>query len=180
MTRVPELEISSLSPEQKRVRDAIAGPRGGQASGPFGVWLRVPELADAANRLGNALRLNGRIERRLFELMVLVITRQWSAHYAFHVHEEHAREAGLAPAVIDAIRARRRPEFTKDDERVVYDTVSELIETRALGDARYQEAVAALGLERVIELVAAAGFYTMVAMTLNAFEVPARGGKRLP
>ncbi|HUZ73822.1 MAG TPA: hypothetical protein VMU87_12620 [Stellaceae bacterium] len=180
MTRVPELAIASLSSEQKRVRDDIAGPRGGQASGPFGVWLRVPEIADAANRLGNSLRLNGRIERHLFELMVLVVARQWSAHYAFHVHEEHAREAGLDASVIDAIRGRRRPDFARADERLIYDTVSELIETKALSEARYQEAVAALGLDRVIELVAAVGFYTMVAITLNAFEVPARGDKRLP
>lgn len=180
MTRVPELDIAALSPEQKRIRDEIAGPRGGQASGPFGVWLRVPAIADAANRLGNALRLHGHIEKRLFELMTLVITRHWSAHYAFHVHEEAALAAGLDASVIAAIRARSRPEFARDDERLIYDTVSELIETKALSEARYREAVAALGLERVIELVAAAGFYTMVAMTLDAFEVPARGGKRLP
>lgn len=180
MTRVPELAAETLSPEQKRVRDEIAGARSGQASGPFGVWLRVPGIADAANRLGNKLRAEGKLDKRLFELMVLVATRHWSAHYAFHVHEEHALKAGLEPAIIDAIRNRRRPDFTRDDDRLVYDTVSELIETRSLSDASYARAEAALGLELLIELIAAAGFYTMIAMTLVAFDVPARGGKRLP
>jgi 4-carboxymuconolactone decarboxylase len=96
------------------------------------------------------------------------------------VHEEHARQAGLEPAIIDAIRNRRRPDFTRADESLIYDTVSELVEKRTLGDASYERAVAALGTELLIELVAAAGFYTMVAMTLVAFDVPARGGKRLP
>ena len=58
--------------------------------------------------------------------------------------------------------------------------MSELIETRSLSDASYARAQAALGLELLIELIAAAGFYTMIAMTLVAFDVPARGGKRLP
>ena len=181
MSRVPELAADTLSPEQKRVRDEIASAHSGQARGPFGVWLRMPELADAANKLGNVLRRKSSFEPRLFELMVLVVERHWTAHYAWNVHEAAARQGGLAPAVIDAIRERRRPEFARDDERVVYDTISELCESRALSQAAHDRALAALGQEKLIELVAAAGFYTMVAMTLVAFDVDMPpGGRKLP
>ncbi len=98
----------------------------------------------------------------------------------FTCTRRHALAAGLDAAVIDAIRARRRPEFARDDERLIYDTVSELIETRALSEASYRRGGGGARARALIELVAAAGFYTMVAMTLDAFEVPARGGKRLP
>lgn len=180
MARVPQLAAEALSPEQKRISDAIAAARSGQAGGPFGVWLRVPAIADGANRLGNVLRVDGKLERRLFELMVLVIMRHWTAHYAWHVHREAGLQAGLTADAVDAIRDRRRPDFARADERLVYDTVSELLETRALSEASYARAHDGLGQELLIELIAGAGFYTMVAMTLVAFDVPARGGGHLP
>jgi len=180
MTRLTELAPETLTPEQKRVRDAIGAARGGRASGPFGVWLRVPGIADGANQLGNALRSNGKLEKRLFELMVLVNVRHWTAHYAWAVHAAAAQEAGLAPEIIDAIRDRRRPDFKREDERLIYDTVKELAETRGLSDASYERALKALGLELLIELIAGCGFYTMVAMTLVTFDIPARGGGKLP
>jgi 4-carboxymuconolactone decarboxylase len=181
MSRVPALAAESLSPEQKRIHDEIAGARSGQARGPFAIWLRIPELADAANKLGNVVRRKTRLELRLFELMVLVVARHWSANYEWHVHEAHARTGGVAPAIIDAIREGRRPDFAREDERVVYDTITELNEKRALSQASYDRALAIFGQEVLIELIAGAGFSTMVAMTLDAFDVdvPA-GGRPLP
>jgi 4-carboxymuconolactone decarboxylase len=79
---------------------------------------------------------------------------------------------------VDAIRTRSTPEFAREDERVVYQTITELNETRTLSQTTYDRALAALGLDLLIELIAAAGFYTMVAMTLNAFDAPVPGGKR--
>jgi 4-carboxymuconolactone decarboxylase len=178
MRRVDELPLDTLTPEQRRIHDEIAGPRSGTASGPFAIWLRVPAIADAANRLGNTLRMKSRFERRLFELMVLVVARHWSAQYAWRVHEEAALAGGLSPAVIAAIRDRRRPDFEREDERLIYDTITELTETKTLSAASYERAVAGLGLDLLIELVAGAGFYAMVAMTLGAFDVPPRGGGR--
>ena len=56
--------------------------------------------------------------------------------------------------------------------------MSELSETKALGDATYGRAVAALGEELLVELISAAGLYTMVAMLLNAFDAPVPEGAR--
>ena len=48
MSRAPDLDPEKLSPEQRKVYDAIvAGPRGGVV-GPLRVWLQSPELADRA------------------------------------------------------------------------------------------------------------------------------------
>ena len=175
--RVDDVRPEDMTPQQKEVAAAIAGTRGGVVRGPFAIWLRNPPLAAAADKLGTALR-QGSLEKRLFELMVLVIARHWSAQYEWFVHEKHGLEAGLTPAVVDAIRTRLTPEFSREDERVVYDTITELNETRTLSQPAYDRALAALGLDLLIELIAAAGFYTMVAMTLNAFDAPVPGGKR--
>lgn len=45
-----------------------------------------------------------------------------------------------------------------------------------MSSATYDRALAALGLDLLIELVTAAGFYTMVAMMLQTFAAPVPGG----
>ena len=121
MSRIKPLDTAALSARQARVHDEIAGPRGGVVRGPFAIWLASnPEFADRANRLGNALRSEGKLDKRLFELMVLVIARHWSAQYEWWVHARHGREAGLSEAVISAIAERRPPQFAQADEELVY------------------------------------------------------------
>jgi 4-carboxymuconolactone decarboxylase len=178
MARVTDVSLEEMTEDQKRVYQEIGGARHGVVRGPFAIWLRNPELADRANQFGNAFRLTGKLDKRLFELMVLVVARHWSAQYEWFVHEKNALDAGLTPSIVDAIRTRSAPEFSREDERVVYDTITELNETRTLSQPAYDRALAALGLDLLIELIAAAGFYTMVAMTLNAFDAPVPGGHR--
>jgi 4-carboxymuconolactone decarboxylase len=175
MPRLPNLSESEYTPEQKRLAEAIGGARGGRVGGPFGLWLHVPEIADRANQLSNRLRANSKLELRLYELMVIAVTRVWSAEYPFAAHAGAGGKAGLAQATVDAIAARRTPTFEREDERIVFDTVTELAQTRALCQASYDRALALLGKELLIELITDAGFYTMISMMVNAFDVAAPG-----
>ena len=178
MSRLPALTPDQLTPEQKRLHDEIAGPRGGSVGGPFAMWLRVPRIAEAANRMGNSLRLEGKLDRRLFELAILIIARHWRAQYEWFVHEKAALAAGLDRDVVEALRHGQAPRFARGDEQLVYDVVRELQETRTLGQASFDRALAALGADLVIELVSVIGFYTTAAMMINAFDAPVPGGAR--
>jgi 4-carboxymuconolactone decarboxylase len=175
MARVENLK--DLTPDQRRLAAEIASTRG-RVGGPFGIWLRTPAIAEAANRLGNTLRRDSHLDKRLFELMVLVIARHWGAQYEWFVHEPAAREAGLSEDVISALREGEKPAFHRDDEQLVYDVVSELNDTKTLAGQTYERALAGLGLELLIEFISAAAFYTMVAMMLNAFDVATPDGTR--
>jgi len=177
MPRVEDLNPENLTPEQKAVHARIAGTRGGVVRGPFAIWLRNPSIAEAADRLGTTLRQSP-LDKRLFELMVLIVARHWSAQYEWFVHARHALEVGVSPDAVEAIRHGRKPEFARDDERLVYDLVTEMNETRTLSQPTYDRAIAALGLDRTIELITALGFYTMVAIMLNGFDAPVPGGER--
>jgi 4-carboxymuconolactone decarboxylase len=177
MARVEDLKLESLTPEQRAIYDRIAGTRGGTVRGPFAIWLRNPKIADTADRFGTTLR-NGDLDLRLFELMVLLVARHWTAQYEWFAHARHALEAGIPPAVVEAIRHRRKPTLERDDERLVYDLVTEMNETRTLSQPTYDRAVAMLGLDHVIELITSLGFYTMVAIMLNGFDAPVPGGER--
>jgi len=97
MPRLAPLDLNQLTPEQKKVADAIvAGPRGA-LRGPFEPWLRSPTLADRAQKLGEYCRFNNSMPKDLAELAICLVGRHFKAQYEFYAHARLAREAGLAP-----------------------------------------------------------------------------------
>jgi 4-carboxymuconolactone decarboxylase len=176
MRRLPVLDSEELTDQQRRVCAEIAAHRGGAVGGPFTIWIRQVAIADCANQLGNALRVSGELEPRVFELAVLVVARHWSADYEWAVHARAALETGLDRDVVEAIRAGAPPSLVREDERAIYALAKELLETHALSQATYDEALEVFGAEQVIEAVGVVGFYAMAAATLVAFQVPAPDG----
>ena len=168
MGRLPDIDESKLSPDQRRIYEQIMRARG-HMRGPFAVWLRNAELCE--NTLQEMFASRVKLERRLLELIILVSARLATAKYAWFIHEPHALKSGIPAEVIQAIRERRTPEFTREDERLVYDITMELNTNRSLSEESYKRGVAMLGEQAMVELVSAIGFYVMVAMTLNAFAV---------
>jgi 4-carboxymuconolactone decarboxylase len=150
----------------------------GQVRGPFAIWLRNPELAEYALKIQDLFASRARLERRLIQLMILVSARLATAQFAWFIHESHALKEGISADLVEAIRERRAPKFRREDERLVYDITLELNVTRTLCEATYNRGMAMLGEARMVELVAAVGFYVMVAMTLNAFDVPVPDGHK--
>src|SRR5258706_1969490 len=177
MGRLPELDESKLTDDQRKIYDEITRVRG-QVRGPFAVWLRNAELGEGALKLQDMFAARVQLERRLIQLMILVAARFANAQYAWFIHEPHALQHGISTDVVEAIRERRTPNFTKEDERTVYDITLELNTTHSLSEATFARGMALFGEQRLVELVSGVGFYAMVAMTLNAFDVSVPTGKR--
>jgi 4-carboxymuconolactone decarboxylase len=176
MARLPEIDPAKLSDAQRDIYDQIMRARG-HMRGPFAVWLRNAELCENTLELQEMFASRVTLERRLLELMILISARLATAQYAWFIHEPHALKFGISPDIIQAIRERRTPDFTRDDERLVYDITTELNTTRSLSEANYNRGVALFGEQVMVELVSAIGFYAMVGMTLNAFAVSVPDGK---
>ena len=173
MARIGDVEPENLNARQRRLYDDIMRTRPrGKLSGPFSVWMHTPDIAEPANGLANCFRVNARLDKRLIELITLLMCRSATVKYAWSVHEPLARQAGLSLQTVAAIRVNKRPDFARDDERLIYDLVTELLATKSLSDGTFERAIAAFGREGVIEAVSCAGFYGMVGFVLNAFEVP--------
>lgn len=177
MSRVPPLDPAKLTDEQQRVAGLIAGARK-NVRGPFTIWLRNPTLAEHANAFGVALRDSKVLDRRLFELAVITVCRAFTVQYAWSSHAPAAEAAGVSPEVVAAIRDKRRPDFQREDERVVYDVAAELMETKELGQATYDRAVAQFGVEGTVDLVSTIAYYAMVGIFLKSFDVPTPTGDR--
>src|SRR4051812_38928805 len=105
--RIAEVRYDELDAEQKRIYDIIAGTRKTGLGGPFSVLVRIPHVAGPANDLHNAYRLKGKVDRRVFELLILLVARAHTTEFAWVVHEALALKAGLAPEIIGAVRERQ-------------------------------------------------------------------------
>lgn len=168
--RVPDLSPEHMDAAQRQVvEEAVAGKRG-RIPGPLRVWVHSPELGRHAQRLGAFLRYDTTLGPRLSELAILVTARHWTAQYEWFAHEREALKAGLEPEIIAAIAERRAPILADAADRAVYEYAVALHETHLVPRAVHEAAVAALGTRGVVELVGVLGYYTLVAMTLNAFE----------
>jgi len=180
MPRLVPLDLNKLTAEQKKVADAIvAGPRGG-LRGPFDPWLRRPELADRAQKLGEYCRFSSSLPKDLSELAICLVGRHFKAQFEFYAHARLALEAGLPADIVEAIRTRATPNFRRDVEKVVYDFVTEYLDTNRVATPNYKRAVDALGEGGVVDLVGVCGYYMLVSMTLNVFEMPLPPGEPEP
>lgn len=180
MARLPRLDLDNLAPEQKEVADAIrSGPRGG-LRGPFEPWLRSPGLAGPAQQLGEYCRFHSSLPKDLSELAILLTGKHWRAQFEFWAHTRLGREAGLPGDIIEAIRTGQTPPFRSEEERVIYDFVTEYFSTNRVSDATYRRALDAFGEQGVVDLVGTVGYYGLVSMTLNVFEIDVPEGEQPP
>ncbi len=171
MPRIPLPSPSEMSPEQRRVYDAVvSGPRGAM-KGPLRAAIHNAELADKWQQLGELLRFRTSLAPRLSELAILVTARHFDCQFEWYAHEPPALKAGLAKEAIESIRCGRRPMFHNADEAAVFDYSLQLHENHFVADAAYQQVLRILGVIGVVELTALVGYYSMVAMTLNAHEM---------
>ena len=179
--RFTTLTSDAMTVDQKRVADAIqSGPRGAGLRGPFNALLRSPELCDLVQRVGAYVRFGSSIPRRLNELAIIMAGRKWTAQYEFYAHRRLGIEAGLSPAIADAIARNERPAGMAADEAAVYDFVSELLDTGHVSDATYHPIKDAYGERGVVDLVGAVGYYSLVSMTLNVAQVALPAGVAPP
>ena len=180
--RLPPIPADQLTEAQRRAAQAvIEGPRGA-LYGPFVPLLRSPELLENAQRMGEYLRYRSAIGVRLSELVILVTARQWNQSVEWAIHAPIAAQVGLPAQVIAAIAKRERPENMLVDEAVVHDFCIELHQNKQVSDHTYGEALALFGEQGVVDLMGLNGYYTLLAMVMNAArtEMPVSSALPLP
>lgn len=179
--RLPTIPPQDYTPEQKQAAEAFAQARGKPPFGPFEPLMYSPEVMTLARSMGDYLRYKPKIGTTLSELVILMTARRWTQDYEWYVHAPIAQKAGIAPEIIAAIRDGRRPAQMSEDETTVYEFTSELQDTKRVSDATFARAEARFGKAGVVDLAAISGYYTFLAMELNAarYAIPA-DGKPLP
>src|SRR6202451_2112217 len=75
--RFPEIPLDKMTADQRSAAEAImSGPRG-RMSGPFNACLRSPVLADRFQKVGEYVRFNTSLDKRLNEMAILMTAQAW-------------------------------------------------------------------------------------------------------
>ncbi len=172
MPRITLPTPETMDAAQRQVYDKIISGRRGKIQGPLRAALHNAELADRWQALGELLRYNTTLTARQSELAILVTGRACRSPFEWYAHRLEAERIGLAPQVIEAILADSVPAGLVVEEAVVVQVATELNRFNSITDPTYATALASLGERKMVELTALVGYYTMVAMTLNAHEIP--------
>jgi 4-carboxymuconolactone decarboxylase len=162
-----------------RTPDSFLGDDGGMG-GPFNAMLTSPGFGQVVQRMGEVIRFENPAPPQLREMAILIVAAKWEADYEWWAHEKIALKEGLDPDIIAAIKAGTEPNFSDAAQAVVYHFAQELLTTQNVSDQRYQEAVGLIGESGIFELVTLLGFYTIISMSLKAFQVPLPAGEKSP
>lgn len=195
MTRLALLAPDALNDAQRRIFDAITkGPRMKNTGsnigvkldaptglpGPFNAWMYSPVIGNLTQELGAALRFSNSLPNNLLEIAVMMVGKHWLAQFEFWAHARLARAAGVSDSIIEAIRTGAEPQFDKADENQIYLFAREFLDTKRVSDATFAATRAVIGENGLVDLIMLMGYYTIVSMTLNCFQVPLPQGQNYP
>lgn len=183
--RVKPLPPDTLGAEARYVHDEIANLIGrsqsqvnmideqGALLGPFPPMLHYPQFGVPALSFIRTLDMHATLEKRVREVAILTVGAAFGARFELYAHEIMAMTFGLPPGAIATLAAGGKPQGLNEQETVTHDIARALASGRIIPEATYQWAVHLLGREGVAELFFLIGGYTLLAMILNGFDMPA-------
>ncbi|MBI3635774.1 MAG: carboxymuconolactone decarboxylase family protein [Candidatus Rokubacteria bacterium] len=151
--------------------DAITQSRGA-IQGPFTMFLHCPELAGRVAHLGAFVRFEGSLDMRVRVLAAMTVARELDAVYVWGAQTGAARRLGVPEATIATIREKHSRGLSPDDARIVEFT-RQLLQKHRVDDASAKALRERFGDDGFIQLTGAIGYYSMLAMTVNACELEA-------
>ena len=151
--------------------DAIVQSRGA-LQGPFTMFLHCPELAGRVAHLGAFVRFEGTLDMRLRVLAAMTVARELGAVYVWGAQTGGARRLGVPEATITAIREKHSRGIPPEDAQIVEFT-RQLMQKHRVDDASVKTLRGRFGAEGFIQLTGTIGYYSMLAMTVNACELEA-------
>jgi 4-carboxymuconolactone decarboxylase len=185
--RLPLLPPNSLTSDQQDLYDdmvdviernfgeLVARRRDGALIGPFNAWLHFPQFGKPAWAFNRAMWEHSVLPAAIHQLVILVTAAKFGARFEIYGHEYFAQRAGLAEQKIATIVAGERPADLTDEEGVAYDMAAALNRGGPLPETTYRAVLTNFGEAAVAEIVFLVGCFSMVGVTLNAFDASVPG-----
>ncbi len=187
------MSLPEMDEAQRAVYDAITGgPRASQAGtvpitddagrlvGPFAVMLLSPQVGDAVQRVGAAIRFGAALTAREREVAILAVAVGARCDFEWLAHEPAARTAGITGPQLAAISDGRLPGGLSETEAVAFRLAQALVRDRSLSDDDYAAGLSLLGRARLAELTWLVGYYCALALALAVFRPELPESFRLP
>ena len=170
----PITSKDQVASKDHTIVDAIVGSRGA-LQGPFTMFLHCPELAGRVAHLGAFVRFEGSLDMRVRVLAAMATARELDAVYVWGAQAGGARRLGVPESTITAIRDKHTRGMPPEDSQIVEFTL-QLLRKHRVDDATFKAIQERFGDDGLIQLTGAIGYYSMLAMTVNACELEAAPG----
>jgi 4-carboxymuconolactone decarboxylase len=169
--RLRLLRRGEVSSDERINRELlVSGPRGG-VTGPYKIWVRNGPLVRALAELDTHLNSTSSLSPADREIAILVCAERWDSAYVAKAHVPRAVESGVPGDAAAAILAGQIPSFADPRQELVYSLTRELYAGGALSDETFERAMEVFAQDGLSDLLALLGYYTAVALTLNAYAV---------
>lgn len=165
--RIEPVQPSELTPEQKKAAEDFFQSRKAPLTGPFLVLLHSPEMLTNASNMGLYLRYRSALGNQLSEMIILLTARHYTQDYEWFVHAPIAQKEKISDEIIEAIKDGRRPLKMNEDETMVYNFATELLQNKRVSDPTYLAVEKRWGKKGAIDLTGIVGYYSLLALELN-------------
>jgi 4-carboxymuconolactone decarboxylase len=170
--RLTPIPPEKLTDEQKKAAAEYERIRGGPPGGPpWSVIMRVPEMLVPSLQMRMHYAKDGAVPLKIVEIAILIAARRMSNNFEWQAHAPAALKAGVTPEIVAALADGRRPTGMSEEEEIAYEYCTELQANQSVSDATYARALAKFGEPGVVDLAAIQGYYTYLAMIMNAARV---------
>jgi 4-carboxymuconolactone decarboxylase len=175
VNRVPAARREAVAPELRDVFDELVAHRPGGVVTKESNWstmLYSPEACRRVHDWADYLREESQaLSRPIRELAILVTAREHDCQYIWNAHAPSGRKAGLAAALLDALRDRKPLPAVKRDEAAVINYGREFYRMHRVSKGTFQEALEQFGVQGLVELTMVMGFHATLAFNLIAFDI---------
>jgi 4-carboxymuconolactone decarboxylase len=144
----------------------------GALLGPWNPWIHEPKFGKPVWELTKAMVSKPSLPAAVREVAILVTGAHFRSGYELYAHVIVAEHRGLSDEKLSTIVAGQRPTDLSRQEAVAYDFASALVSGGVLPELTYRAAIEQFGKHGAAELSYLVGFYCLVSVTLNTFDVP--------
>jgi 4-carboxymuconolactone decarboxylase len=171
--RYEEVSLAQMAPAMKEAYEYTMQLRG-IVPGPHKIWLANAALSRTIVPVGAYYQKQSTLTKAEIEIVTVLTNARWHSAYGTYEHEKIAEKLGHIPAetterLIEGLPA----ELSDERQEVVYELVSALVRPRIVPVSVYKRGKNALGDAGIVEVAVLIGWFTMVCMTLNVYDVPA-------
>lgn len=171
--RFVETPVEEMTPAMHQAYEFTRGVRG-LVPGPHKIWLANPTLSTTIVPTGAYFQHQSTLTKAEIEIATNIVNSGWRSAYATYEHEIIAeRDGQLDPRQVEALIAGLPTSFNDARQQVVYELASALVARRIVPQGLYRRAKDLLGDAGIVDVAVLLGWFTMVCMTLGAFDVPA-------
>jgi 4-carboxymuconolactone decarboxylase len=182
--RLPLIAPAELTPEQKPLyedmRKGVASnfnafkavAENGALMGPWNPWLHEPVIGKAIWDLTLGLTAQASLPDNVRQLVILVVGARYDAAYEIYAHIAIAEREGMKPERLATLMADVKPADLTREESIAFDVAHKLVRGGTLPEPLYHLAVDVFGQHGTNEMFYLVGLYSLVSVTLNAYNVP--------